>query len=62
MCDIGVYGLAVMGQNFALNIASHGFSVAVCNRSIEKVHKTDQHLRLFNQIKRESNIYIVFIF
>ncbi len=37
MCDIGVYGLAVMGQNFALNMASHGFKVAVCNRSTDKV-------------------------
>jgi 6-phosphogluconate dehydrogenase len=37
MCDIGVYGLAVMGQNFALNIASHGFRTAVSNRSVDKV-------------------------
>lgn len=36
-CDIGLYGLAVMGQNFALNMASHGFRVAVCNRSPGKV-------------------------
>ncbi|KAK8793470.1 hypothetical protein WA158_004829 [Blastocystis sp. Blastoise] len=36
-CDIGVFGLAVMGQNLALNIASKGFQVAVCNRSAEKV-------------------------
>jgi 6-phosphogluconate dehydrogenase len=39
-CDIGMYGLAVMGQNFALNMASHGFTVAVCNRSPEKVDVT----------------------
>ena len=26
--DIGLIGLAVMGQNLALNIADHGFSVA----------------------------------
>jgi 6-phosphogluconate dehydrogenase len=38
--DIGLYGLAVMGQNFALNMASHGFSVAVCNRSPDKVDLT----------------------
>ena len=30
--DVGLYGLAVMGQNFALNMASHGFRVSVCNR------------------------------
>ncbi len=34
--DIGLYGLAVMGQNFALNMASHGFTVSVCNRSPDK--------------------------
>ena len=39
-CDVGLYGLAVMGQNFALNMASHGFKVAVCNRSPDKVDAT----------------------
>ncbi len=29
MADIGLYGLAVMGQNFALNMASKGFSVRI---------------------------------
>ena len=37
LCDVGLYGLAVMGQNFALNMAEHGFKVAVCNRSPDKV-------------------------
>jgi len=37
---IGVYGLSVMGQNFALNIASHGFDVCVGNRSPSKVDAT----------------------
>ena len=40
LSDIGLYGLAVMGQNFALNMASHGFTVSVCNRSPEKVDAT----------------------
>jgi 6-phosphogluconate dehydrogenase len=35
-CDIGIIGLGVMGRNFALNIADHGFSVAVYNRTEEK--------------------------
>jgi len=39
-CDIGLWGLAVMGQNFALNMAQHGFTVAVGNRSTEKVDAT----------------------
>ena len=33
--DVGLYGLAVMGQNFALNMASKGFKVRlrlVCSR------------------------------
>jgi hypothetical protein len=34
---IGLFGLAVMGQNLALNIASKGFQIAVCNRSPSKV-------------------------
>ena len=37
--DIGLYGLAVMGQNFALNIASKGFNISVCNRTPSKVDK-----------------------
>ena len=31
--DIGIIGMAVMGQNLALNIESRGFSVAVYNRT-----------------------------
>lgn len=34
--DIGLIGLAVMGQNLVLNMADHGFKVAVYNRSAEK--------------------------
>ncbi len=36
-CDIGLIGLAVMGENLALNIESRGFSVAVFNRTVGKV-------------------------
>lgn len=35
--DIGLIGLAVMGQNLVLNMADHGYRVAVYNRSIERV-------------------------
>ncbi len=31
--DIGLIGLAVMGQNLVLNMADHGYSVAVYNRT-----------------------------
>ena len=35
--DIGLIGLAVMGENLAMNMESKGFTVAVYNRSTEKV-------------------------
>ena len=38
--QVGLFGLAVMGQNFALNMASKGFSVVVSNRSLDKVDLT----------------------
>ena len=36
-CDLGLIGLAVMGQNLVLNMNDHGFKVAVYNRTISKV-------------------------
>lgn len=35
--DIGLIGLAVMGQNLVLNMVDHGFTVAVFNRTVSKV-------------------------
>ena len=35
--DIGLAGLAVMGENLVLNMESKGFTVAVYNRTVEKV-------------------------
>ena len=35
--DIGLIGLAVMGENLVLNMESHGFTVAVYNRTTSKV-------------------------
>jgi 6-phosphogluconate dehydrogenase len=35
--DIGLIGLAVMGENLVLNMESKGFSVSVFNRTVEKV-------------------------
>jgi len=35
--DIGVWGLAVMGRNLTLNMESKGFTVAVYNRTLQKV-------------------------
>jgi 6-phosphogluconate dehydrogenase len=36
-CDIGLIGLAVMGQNLVLNMNDQGFKVAVFNRTVSKV-------------------------
>src|SRR3981189_2201722 len=38
-CDIGLIGLAVMGENLVLNMESKGFSVAVFNRTTEVTEK-----------------------
>jgi len=37
--DIGLIGLAVMGENLVLNMERNGFTVAVFNRTVEKVDK-----------------------
>jgi 6-phosphogluconate dehydrogenase len=37
--DIGLWGLAVMGENLVLNMESKGFTVAVFNRTTEKTKK-----------------------
>lgn len=52
-CDIGLWGLAVMGQNLALNIAEHGFKVCVGNRSLPKVKTTVE------RAKAEGNLPLV---
>jgi 6-phosphogluconate dehydrogenase len=36
--DIGLIGLAVMGENLVLNMESKGYTVAVFNRTVEKVN------------------------
>ena len=38
-CDFGLIGLAVMGENLALNVESRGYRVAVFNRTTEKVDR-----------------------
>ena len=42
LADVGVFGLAVMGQNLALNLADHGYRVVVANRTTTV---TDQFVR-----------------
>jgi 6-phosphogluconate dehydrogenase len=50
--DIGLIGLAVMGQNFVLNINDHGYTVAVFNRTVSKVD-----IFLTNAVKGRKTIY-----
>jgi len=37
LSDIGLVGLAVMGENLILNMANHGYTVTAYNRSTDKV-------------------------
>jgi len=37
LSDIGLIGLAVMGENLVLNMESKGFQVTVYNRTVQKV-------------------------
>ena len=37
--DIGLIGLAVMGENLVLNMERNGFTVGVFNRTVEKVDR-----------------------
>ena len=42
--DIGLIGLAVMGQNLVLNMNDHGFKVVVFNRTVEKVEQQKEQM------------------
>ena len=53
-CELGVYGLAVMGVNLALNAASKGFRVCVGNRTPAKV---DTALELAKEQGLEEKIF-----
>ncbi len=37
--DLGLYGLAVMGQNLVLNMNDKGYTISVFNRTVEKVDR-----------------------
>ncbi len=41
-CEVGVIGLAVMGENLALNIESRGYPVCVYNRTAARVMDSSQ--------------------
>ena len=50
--DLGLIGLAVMGQNLVLNMDDHGYTVAVYNRTTATV---DEFLRVFDGYSIGSN-------
>jgi len=61
--EIGLIGLAVVGQNLALNIADHGFRISVFNRTTEKMETfVDSHpdtpggpaMRLLTMIEKKG--------
>ncbi len=67
--DIGLIGLAVMGQNLVMNMNDHGFTVVVFNRTVSKVddflHAAAKNSRVlgahslkdfFNQLKRPRKV------
>jgi 6-phosphogluconate dehydrogenase len=43
--DIGLIGLAVMGQNLVLNMNERGFTVAVYNRTRERTRRVPRRSR-----------------
>ncbi|KJE97355.1 6-phosphogluconate dehydrogenase [Capsaspora owczarzaki ATCC 30864] len=53
LSKVGLVGLAVMGQNLALNVASKGFQISVFNRSYEKTQDTER------RAKEEGNLPLV---
>ena len=71
-CDIGLIGLAVMGENLVLNMESKGFSVAVFNRTTEvtekfmaerakgkNIHPTKTIEELFGALKKPRKVMMM---
>jgi len=56
LSDMGLFGLAVMGQNFALNVAEHGFKISVANRSPAKVDATVKRAKAELPDKAKDNV------
>jgi len=53
-CDVGLIGLAVMGQNLALNLADHGYRVAVYNRTHDVTDKFISERPLWHRLLQRS--------
>ncbi len=57
--DIGLVGLGVMGSNFALNIADHGFSVAAYNRKEDKIRNLSQLKKEHHEIEMTQDFRVL---
>ncbi len=55
-CDLGLIGLGVMGRNFLLNIADHGFSVAGYDLDGEKAKRLEQEKSPDHDIRPAGNL------
>ena len=56
IADVGLIGMAVMGQNLILNINDHGFKVIAFNRDVTKVDAF-----LAKEAKGEKFSFFVFL-
>jgi 6-phosphogluconate dehydrogenase len=54
--DFGLIGLGVMGRNFLLNMADHGFAVIGYNRSPQKVTDLENEMIPGTTVKGTSNL------
>ncbi len=57
--DVGLVGLGVMGSNFALNIADHGYSVAGYNRKEDKIKYLSEIKSAHHQIGMTQDLQIL---
>ena len=61
--DFGLIGLAVMGQNLVLNVASRGFKASVYNRTVETMKEFldgPAKIQILKDLKTFKSLYQVF--
>ena len=56
VCDLGLIGLGVMGRNFALNVADHGFSVAGHDLDADKTKKLGEEKSADHDVRASSDL------
>ncbi|HID04738.1 MAG TPA: NADP-dependent phosphogluconate dehydrogenase, partial [Aigarchaeota archaeon] len=53
---VGLIGLGVMGENLAINIASHGYSISVYNRTTERTRDFEKRIPQSLNIKATYSV------